>query len=100
GVVCREGRMRRRSRGAGRERDQGIEQGQVPRIEGLDPFRRPDTAGDSETADVICLSWEQRGVEIGPEPGDEKHHLGRDEKNHARGGVNLNYAGVKSYELR
>src|ERR1044071_5881149 len=33
--------------------------------------------------DLEHIRRKQRGVEVGPEPGDEEHHLGGDEQAHA-----------------
>ena len=50
-------------------------------------------------ADVLNLVRKQRGVEIGPEPGDEEHHLGGDEQDHAVAVRDLHHAGVIVLDL-
>ena len=56
-------------------------------------LRRPVAAGELVAGDhaddvgrvqkVVHAGGEQRGIEIGPEPGDEEHHLRGDEQDHA-----------------
>ena len=50
--------------------------------------------------DIVHVAGEQRGVEVGPEPGDEEHHLGGDEQDHAVAVRDLHHAGVVALELR
>ena len=78
--------MRPGHRGARQQQDGGVHQRQVPGIEGLDALGRPDTADR--------LGREQRGVEIGPEEGDEEHHLRGDEQHHAHAQPDLDHAGM------
>ena len=81
--------------GAGGEQDQGVEERQVPGIEGLDALRRPDAAEHLDARDTACGSLAiERGIEIGPEPRHEEHHLGGDEHDHAVAVVELHHAGV------
>ena len=42
----------------------------------------------------LRVGREQRDVEVGPEPGDEEHHLGGDEQDHAVAVRDLHHAGV------
>ena len=66
------------------------------------PLRRPLTAqeliardlADQLAAGLMDVGGEQRGVEIGPEPGDEEHHLGGDEQDHPVAVGDLHHAGV------
>ena len=44
--------------------------------------------------DLLHVGREQRTVEIGPEPGDEEHHLGGDEQDHPVAVGDLHHAGV------
>ena len=48
---------------------------------------------------IVHVGREQRGVEIGPEPGDEEHHLGGDEQDHAVAVRDLHHAGVEALVL-
>src|SRR6266516_2788197 len=82
-IVLEQRMMRPGHRGAGGEQDQRVEQRQVPGIERLDPLRRPRPAPELGAHHVVDIGREQRGVEIGPEPRDEEHHLGSDEQDHA-----------------
>ena len=63
------------------------------------PLRRPYAVGEGQPADVVRLAGKQRGVEIGPEPGDEEHHLGGDEQDHAVAVRNLHHAGMEALIL-
>src|SRR5574337_385479 len=73
------------SKGKGRPRNiltgayhvHGVEQRQVPRIEGERALRRPHRGVGAEH-----VLGHQRVVEVGPEEGDEEHHLGGDEHHH------------------
>ena len=58
------------------------------------PLRRPHAADEGRCARVVHLVGKQRGVEIGPEPGDEEHHLRGDEQDHAVAVRDLHHAGV------
>ena len=60
---------------AGGQQDQGVQERQVPDIEGLDPLRRPYPSG--------VLGGEQGGAEVGPEESREEHHFRGDEQRHA-----------------
>ena len=71
----------------------------MPGIEGLDALRRPDAVGDGQPPEIMHVAGEQRGVEIGPEPGDEEHHLGGDEQDHAVAVRDLHHAGVEALVL-
>ena len=94
-AVAFEQRMMRPGHGgAGGQQDQRVEQRQMPGIEGLDVLRRPDAADEFGAQDLLRVVRKQRDVEIGPEPGDEEHHLGGDEQDHAVAVVNLHDAGV------
>ena len=84
---------------AGGQQDQRVEQRQVPRIERLDALRRPHAAEQLGARDVHGVGREQRGREIGPEPGDEEHHLGGDEQDHAVAVRDLHHAGVVALVL-
>ena len=69
--------MRPGDRGAGQQQNHRVQQRQMERVEGKDvgwrPYRLP-----------VALDFgEQQEVEIGPEEADEKHHLRRDEQQHA-----------------
>ena len=76
----------------GHQQDQGVEEREVPGVEGGHAGRRPDV--------VDRLGGEQGGVEIGPEPGDEEHHLGSDEQHHAVAQPDLDDRRVVSVEGR
>ena len=65
------------------QQDQRVEQRQVERVENLGALGRPHAAGEGDAAVLDGLVGEQRGVEERPEPGDEEHHLGGDEQDHA-----------------
>ena len=54
----------------------------MPRIECLDSLRRPHAAEQLLARQLMHVGGEQRGVEIGPEPGDEEHDLRGDEQDH------------------
>ena len=69
--------------GARGQQDQRVDQRQVPGIEDLDALGRPDAAGGSDARGLDGFAGEQAGIEEGPEPGDEEHHLGGDEHQHA-----------------
>src|SRR5579883_911639 len=85
----------------------------MPGIEGFDALGRPGTrhaacadlgAGaaseNSVTRGVNGVCREQGRIEKGPEPGDEEHHLGSDEQDHAVAMADLYYAGVVALVLR
>ena len=72
----------------------GVVERQVEGIEDLDALRRPDAAGELGTGDLMHLVGVEAGVEEGPEPGDEEHHLGGDEHDHAVAQVQRHDAGV------
>src|SRR5215813_10664339 len=55
----------------GRQKKKQVQEWQLERIEGVDRGRRPDLADR--------FGRKQAGVEIGPEPSPEEHHLGGDE---------------------
>src|SRR5262245_30154731 len=82
-IVLQERVVRPRHGRAGGEQDQRVEQRQVPGIERLDSFWRPYATKQLFARDLVHIGWEQRAVEVGPEPRHEKHHLGGDEENHA-----------------
>ena len=98
-VVFEQRVVRPGHRGARGQQDQRVEERQVPRIEGFDALRRPDAARNRKTADIMRFAGEQRGVEVGPEPGDEEHHLGGDEQDHAVAVRDLHHAGVEAAVL-
>src|SRR5215470_6612193 len=87
----------RRTRG---EQNERVQQREVPRIEGIDALGRPDAAGKGDARDVADFIREKRSVEIGPEPGDEKHHLRGDEEDHPVAVRDLHDAGMKALVLR
>ena len=91
--------MRPGHRGARGQQDQRVEQRQVPGVEGLDALRRPDAAEQGFARRVHGIGGEQRCVEIGPEPGDEEHHFGGDEQDHAVAVADLHHAGVVALVL-
>ena len=53
--------------------------------------------GQDDDAHVVV---EDRGVEIGPEPGDEEHHFRRDEQQHAVAQVQLHHRRVVALHHR
>ena len=63
-------------------------------IENFDALGRPVTAGECRAGNLLCLARKQAGIEEGPEPGNEEHHFGRDEHDHAIAQVQGNDAGV------
>ncbi len=65
------------------EQDQGVEKRKAPRVEHVQALRRP------LAADRLGRRREQRRVEIGPEPGEEEHHLRGDEQDHPVAQVQL-----------
>ena len=69
--------------GARGQQDQRVEEGKVPGVEHLDSLRRPVSAGERGARHLMNLVRKQRGVEEGPEPRDEEHHLRGDEHHHA-----------------
>ena len=88
-------------RGAGGEQDQRVEQRQMPGIEGAAELDAVGLGAGGQTLPIRSprskLVRRRRGtarVEIGPEPGDEEHHLGGDEQDHAVAVRNLHHAGV------
>ena len=72
-----------RHRCSRQKKDERVEQRKMPRIERLDGCRRPCSAGLRDTSRLVCSVGEKCKSEIGPEPGDEEHHLGGDEQDHA-----------------
>src|SRR5215471_19296036 len=60
-IVMEQSVMRPGHRGAGSEQDQGVEQGQVPGIEGLDPFRWPYMADEIGAHYLVDIGRKQRG---------------------------------------
>ena len=64
-------------RGTGAEQDQGVKERYVPRRQGNDALGRP-LFGGGKAQDGHAA------VEVGPEEGEEEHHLGRDEEDHAQ----------------
>ncbi len=104
--------VRPRHRGARGEQDQRVDERQAPGVEGAVEvgagLGRPVAAGEGVAlhhADHLLgglggavghgdlqrvdRAGEQRGVEVGPEPGDEEHHLRGDEQDHAVAQVEL-----------
>ncbi len=72
--------------------------GQVPaRCRRPSPFRA--AAEHRVAGGVNRVGGEQRGIEEGPEPGDEEHHLGGDEQDHAVAVADLHHAGVVALVL-
>ena len=71
-----------------------LSSGRCHGIEGRNALGRPDAAGDRNPRHVLQFIGEQRGVEIGPEPGDEEHHLRGDEQDHAVAMRDLHHAGM------
>ena len=98
-IVLEQRVMRPGDRGAGGEQDQRIQERQMPRVEGCNVLRRPDAAGDRNPRHVLQFIGEQRGVEIGPEPGDEEHHLRGDEQDHSVAMRDLHHAGMIVLDL-
>ena len=67
------------------------------RCQGLNsstPGRRPDAAGRGDAGNLLGAVVAEEEVEIGPEPGDEEHHLGGDEQDHAVAVMHLHDRGV------
>ena len=112
-VVVEERVVGPRHGGAGGQQDQRIDERQAPgverAVEGVAGLGRPLPAGQGVAlhhavdflarlhravghgdVDGIDGGREQRGVEVGPEPGDEEHHLRGDEQDHAVAQVQLN----------
>ena len=85
-VAGLDGVMRPGHRGARGQQDQGVEQREMPGIQ-------RDNAGRRPTADAD-IAEEDRGIEIGPEPGDEEHHFRGDEQQHAVAQMQLHHRGV------
>ena len=59
------------------------------------PFGGQTPPVAAESADVVGLSGKERSIEIGPEPGDENHHLGSDGRDHPVAMRNLHNTCVK-----
>src|SRR3984957_4306621 len=72
----------------------------MPGIEGLDALGRPHAAEQRVTRGVNRIAGEQRRIEERPEPGDEEHHLGGDEQDHAVAVTDLHHAGMVALVLR
>ena len=85
--------------GARGQQDQGVEQRQMPGIEGMGALGRPDAAEQRLARHMHGIAREQRGVEEGPEPGHEEHDLGADEQDHAVAMADLHHAGVVALVL-
>ena len=66
----------------------------MPGIEGLDALRRPGPAREVEARGLDRVGGVQGGLEVGPEPRHEEHHLGGDEHDHAVAVVKLHHAGM------
>src|SRR6185369_3047279 len=75
------------------EQDQGVEQREAPGVQHFDALGRP------LASNRVHRGREERAVEEGPEPGEEEHHLGRDEKDHPVAQMQLHHrrmiAGVR-----
>ena len=93
-VALQQGVMRPGDGRAGREQDESVEQRQVPRVERLDALGRPDAAGERDAGGLDRVRRVEGGLEEGPEPRHEEHHLGGDEHHHAVAMVELHDAGV------
>ena len=65
------------------QQDHRVEQREAQRVEHFDALGRP------HAADRVDRRREERAVEEGPEPGEEEHHLGGDEQDHAVAQVKL-----------
>ena len=63
------------------------------------PFGGHTPPRSSVRATCDGIGREQRGIEIGPEPGDEEHHLRGDEQDHPVAVGDLHHAGVVALEL-
>ena len=51
-------------------------------------------ADGGDAGRLLGIVVAEEGVEVGPEPGDEEHHLGGDEQHHAVAVVHLDDRGV------
>ena len=71
----------------------------MPRIECFDSLGRPHATGRRDTADVVHIAGKQCRIEIGPEPGNEEHHLGCDKQDHSVAVRNLHHTRVKAFNL-
>jgi hypothetical protein len=80
--------------GARGQQDQRVQERQVPGIERLDALGRPHAAGELEALGLDRVGGVEGGLEIGPEPRHEEHHLGGDEHDHAVAVMELDDAGV------
>ncbi len=58
------------------------------------PFGGHDAAELGARDAWIASFAEQAGIEEGPEPGDEEHHFGSDEHDHAVAQMQRHHAGV------
>ena len=77
--------------GAGCQQNQRVDKRQVPWIKSLNTVGRPVPARQFGTRSLNCLARIEAGVKISPEPGDEEHHLGGNEQNHAVAMMQLNH---------
>ena len=86
--------MRPGDRGARGQQDQRVEQRQVPRSKISMPFGGQTPSVKAMRADSCASSGNSAVSKIGPEPGDEEHHFGGDEQDHAVAVRDLHDAGV------
>ncbi len=99
-VVLQERVVRPGHRGAGGEQNERVQERQVPGIErALEArvrrrHRRPVPAEQLVAVVIRVLAGQERRIEIGPEPGDEEHHLRGDEQDHPVAQMQLHDPGV------
>ena len=86
--------MRPGHRGARGQQDQCVEERQMPGIEDFDALGWPGATKLVDAGELNGLVGIDGSIEIGPEPGDEEHHLGGNEHHHAVAMMDLHDAGV------
>ena len=88
--VMGEGVVRPGGGTARQQKDQGVDQRQVPGIEGLDASRRPNAINDRRHRTHRV----EGAFEEGPEPCEEEHDLGHDEEDEAIAQADADNRGV------
>jgi hypothetical protein len=87
-------------RAARADQNHRVDDGQPPGVDDHRALRRPDAAEELGAHILHGVHREGGGVEEGPEPGDEEHHLGEDEERHAPAQAVLHRARVEARPMR